>query len=367
MRGLARVNLILGKNNAGKTSLLEAVRLLVSGGTAPGSPAVEAVLIALERGEVLDQKETRHRDGWFVEADLSGLFYGRQHEPGAAFSISSGREGRTCRATISQPARDGKVDAFGSQLIPLHVGQAILPAEYSHPHPLGLLYRSVNTNPALSFIREVKGSNERTPNYGTEEYARVVNLSGHSLRTEAMATFWADGVHEGREDAVPEAMRIIDPRVRDVFFVQKDRLGLSPSEGVLLGMKGRKRRVPLGSAGDGVRRMLAISLALSYARRGYLLVDEIDTGLHHSVLAGMWKLVIAAARQNDVQVFATTHSKDCLEALAEAVETTEQGPLESPIEQPAVFQVDAGHPEALRFDASELRYALDTDLEIRGR
>ncbi len=49
---------------------------------------------------------------------------------------------------------------------------------------------------------------------------------------------------------------------------------------------------------------------------GCLFVDEIDTGLHYSVMAKMWHLLIETARRLDVQVFASTHSLDCLQALA---------------------------------------------------
>ena len=76
--------------------------------------------------------------------------------------------------------------------------------------------------------------------------------------------------------------------------------------------------VPLGSLGEGLRRMLGIALCLVTARDGLLLVDEIDTGLYYSVLPDMWKLVFEVARRLNVQVFATTHSWDCISAFSQA-------------------------------------------------
>ncbi len=52
---------------------------------------------------------------------------------------------------------------------------------------------------------------------------------------------------------------------------------------------------------------------------GYLLVDEPDTGLHWTALDGMWRLLLATARRLDVQIFATTHSYDCIHGLASAI------------------------------------------------
>jgi len=74
--------------------------------------------------------------------------------------------------------------------------------------------------------------------------------------------------------------------------------------------------IPIGSLGDGTWRLLGLALSLIHAKGGVLLVDEIDTGLHYSVMPSMWKLVLEAAKSLDVQVFATTHSRDCWEALA---------------------------------------------------
>jgi len=63
-------------------------------------------------------------------------------------------------------------------------------------------------------------------------------------------------------------------------------------------------------------RMLAMAIAISQCKGSVLLVDEIDTGLHYTVLPDMWRLIMESARDLDVQVFATTHSSDCIEALA---------------------------------------------------
>lgn len=57
--------------------------------------------------------------------------------------------------------------------------------------------------------------------------------------------------------------------------------------------------------------MLGLALAIVNARNGFLLVDEIDTGLHFSAMYDMWKLIWKTAKRLNVQVFATTHNSDC--------------------------------------------------------
>ncbi len=74
---------------------------------------------------------------------------------------------------------------------------------------------------------------------------------------------------------------------------------------------GVKSRIPIGSLGDGIWRMLGLILVLVRSQDGVVLIDEIDTGLHFTVLSNMWKLVYETAKRLNVQVFATTHSNDC--------------------------------------------------------
>ena len=75
-------------------------------------------------------------------------------------------------------------------------------------------------------------------------------------------------------------------------------------------------RVPLASMGDGIRRLLALSLSAIASGGGYLLVDEVDTGLHYSIMSRMWEILIETAVRLGTQVFATTHSQDCINSLA---------------------------------------------------
>jgi AAA15 family ATPase/GTPase len=76
--------------------------------------------------------------------------------------------------------------------------------------------------------------------------------------------------------------------------------------------------LPLRSFGDGLNRLFGISLALANCKDGVLLIDEIENGFHYSILPDVWKLIFKTAKDLNVQVFATTHSKDCIEAFTQA-------------------------------------------------
>jgi AAA15 family ATPase/GTPase len=81
--------------------------------------------------------------------------------------------------------------------------------------------------------------------------------------------------------------------------------------------------------GDGMVRLFNLALALVNSKGGILLVDEIENGLHYSIHEKLWELVFKTARDLDVQVFATTHSWDCIEAFQRAAceDTSSEGYL----------------------------------------
>ena len=123
-------------------------------------------------------------------------------------------------------------------------------------------------------------------------------VTAESLQAHEMAVLWDQVVVAGRESEVLEAMRILEEDLDSIYFLTGDttrRTGGSP--GIVLGFGPGAPRVPIGSYGDGMRRLLALSLALVHTGGGFLLIDEIDTGLHWTVMEEMWKLVVEGGRQ----------------------------------------------------------------------
>ncbi|MBM3459563.1 MAG: ATP-binding protein [Armatimonadetes bacterium] len=84
-------------------------------------------------------------------------------------------------------------------------------------------------------------------------------------------------------------------------------------------LAGHPRPVPLRSLGEGVSRLLGISLEMTQVQGGLLLIDEFENGLHHTIQAEVWSHLLAIARELDVQVVATTHSYDAVVAFQETI------------------------------------------------
>jgi hypothetical protein len=188
----------------------------------------------------------------------------------------------------------------------------------------------------------------------------TVVITPASLQTSLMAGMWERVLRLGGEREATVALQILQPDIDGIFFLPGDR-AMRGRGGVLVSLRGTKRRVPLGSLGEGMRRILALAVSLAQARKGFLLIDEIDTGLHWSVMARMWELTLRRADDLGVQVFATTHSLDCLRGLKAAVD--EHGELRKVVR---VHKVDTSLREAVTFTSDELAVAIDQEIEVRG-
>ena len=109
-----------------------------------------------------------------------------------------------------------------------------------------------------------------------------------------------------------------------------------------------------------MRRLLALSLSLMRTANGFLLIDEIDTGLHWTVMEEMWRLVVETARRSSIQVFATTHSYDCIRGLASLVESRPD--LAGDV---SVQKIERSLKKAVGFDAADVRAVVEQNVEVR--
>ena len=113
-----------------------------------------------------------------------------------------------------------------------------------------------------------------------------------------------------------EALRIIDPEISAVSMIGGE--GPRRTRTAIVHAQGIPRPVPLRSFGDGLNRLFGIVLSLVNAKGGLLLIDEFENGMHYTVQADAWRAIFSLARRLDIQVFATSHSWDSIEAFQKA-------------------------------------------------
>jgi len=113
--------------------------------------------------------------------------------------------------------------------------------------------------------------------------------------------------------------------------------------------------------GDGINRILTIILALVNCEKGYLLIDEFENGLHHTVQEQLWRVIFYLVEKLDIQVFATTHSWDCIEAY-ENVLNDEEIKTDGKLIR---LEHKNDKIRAVAYRKSQLKSATDFGIEVR--
>jgi len=67
--------------------------------------------------------------------------------------------------------------------------------------------------------------------------------------------------------------------------------------------------------GDGIRHVISIVTSLYSSANGQLFIDELDNGIHYSMLDELWTIILTLSEKLNIQVFTTTHSKECIESF----------------------------------------------------
>jgi AAA15 family ATPase/GTPase len=123
---------------------------------------------------------------------------------------------------------------------------------------------------------------------------------------------------------------------------------------------GRKNLIPINLMGDGINRLLAIILAIYERKDGYILIDEIENGFHHEALSTLWKAVFEASEILNVQIFATTHSW-------ENIIKFNQVSLESGYHDTMLYRIEHknDHNKAISYEQDVLTQTIQSNWELR--
>ena len=363
VKKLGRVNLIVGKNNSGKSSVLEALRIYAGN-------ANKALLEKIAQGH--DEKcylDDPGQEGGVNTLPYEDLFTGRKFPIGESpFVIgeidneesllkvnhvylidkeysNTDENGQTATITrqvsVTQLPKEGYVQVVGDGLLVFRKGNAVL-IDFNKIHS--------------SFTRFVQD--------GSLIPSRFIPTQ--LIAMDDLAKEWDAIALTEAEDTVKEAMRIILPEFESLIFVSDvSYAGKGMRRIAKVKMKGLSYPVPLNSLGDGMVRILQLVLNIFPAKGGFLLIDEFENGLHYSVQEKVWQLVIELAEKLDIQVFATTHSWDCIESFSKVA-------FDNRATEGVLFRVgqsvrtsDKGRVIATVFDEQQLYNITQADVEVR--
>ena len=346
---LSQINLIAGKNNVGKSTLLEAIAIYTN-------PS-QIIEILEERGEFYSLRDKNEIEIITQNTNtFSSLFTDRNEEVSENNVIEISDKENTLSIHFS----------YYREITEENNGETIQKTEPVNPNTdiiLEDIQKAIIINKQNTynfFIRLNRNLNILPIRFKTNGNSNtIIRLSTKLLNNIQIAQLFDKITLTEKEDNVIEALQIIEENIERLVFIgenpYRDRVPI-------VKLRGNNKRFPLKSMGDGINHILTIILALVNCENGYLLIDEIDNGLHYSVQENLWRVIFDLAKKLNIQVFATTHSNDCINSFTEVLKEENNASIGGFYR---MQKRKSGRIELVEYNAEELISVSEHNIEIR--
>ena len=327
IEGFRGLNVFVGANNAGKTSILEAIFML-SGMSNPWMPT---------RINSLHNSSLGTIDG--VRFLFHNLDFSNKPLLKAAF-------GGGIRRLTFEPVTDDGEGALSRVSSSSHYEIKRLRLNFGVDEGDDYPYRSE------LFLNDAdKLESSVDPNYA--EKINCLFLSADKNDANALANF-ATLIRRNTKQVVVDALRDFDPSIEAIEALP---------DGLYIKISGIGELLPVGMAGDGARRMINIVSSIANEDNKIVLIDEFDNGLHYSAHKKMWGAIMKFIMEHEVQLFVTSHNIDCLQGLNKVIEECEDFRELANVYDIAKTKVN-GY-QAYKYSYAELKEAIEKEIEIR--
>ncbi len=384
---LGDVNLIIGKNNCGKSSLLEALRIYATRGNprvlmeiAANHDESAAVITALDASDSEDNA-LPFADFFygrkFPEQEKMGEIYIGNQVESSCVAIDHIWRKTTKEILATPPTVEQPVMQYGP-IMKKDLAAETLSVEQ------GLMV-SVDNSRHIGFIPLIETRDMTTHQQNTEFWRRFAKempcsfVPTQFVSMDDLAKLWDRVVATQDEAEMNAALTIIEENFQQLSFVKPvvnpnrsgptndfDNFKVQPRSDriAVVKLKTSPRRLPLGSMGDGMIRTLQYVLAVFRAKNGILLIDEFENGLHWRVQEKIWQMLFKLARDLNIQIFATTHSEDTIKSFSTVAQSADiEGVLIKLVRKPTPD--NNGKVTAVIYEKEVLNTAVLTETEIR--
>lgn len=357
---LQSINLLVGKNNVGKSTVLEAAFLL----SGVGRPEV-LLSLGYARGQVFQGNDETWR-ALFMEMDpaISIEIDGQANRKRRHLKI----EGLPPEGWQANPA--GASNSGQNQLRSGTVGIAVpisavamgsittLPDDFAIGK-LQITQLATDGREIKTVIMRDSASGSMTvlpPPGLPAEILPCVLIPGGAWPTHLELVMEISSLAEKKgEESLIESLKFVDPRISRIEVLSK---GTLPTIHLDVGLK---KLLPLAVAGAGTVRLFTIATKLVVVRDGLLLIDEVDNGLHHTVMDKLWDFLAVQAKRLNVQVIVTTHNDEMIQSAARCLRVRGM-PM-------GLFRVDVaddGKHRVTSYDAEAIESVLESNFEVRS-
>lgn len=320
--GFKQINLFFGKNNCGKSSLLEAI-FLVCGQSNP--------LLPLNINGFRDYRKIQKKD---ILLD----FYKLNTETSIQISLYNEETRNLTISFFEQFSPDVKLDENDKSVSSTPNDQ--------YGHILHYTYAGQDMVSKITF--ESSGPNivqNIDPRY--KEHLKCRYL-GPKFDFYTSIQGLDNIIKNKAENVILDALKVIEADIKDFRY----------SDGDILVDIGLEQRIPINVLGDGVRKIVSLLTSVYECRNGVLLIDEISNGFHYSVMGNLWKVLVKACQDNNVQLFATTHDLDSIKGVAEYLDNDSVSAFH-------LEKQDGDELKAYFFSKTDLEYMLRQRIEMR--
>ncbi len=341
INSLARINLIAGKNSVGKTAALEAIFLLM------GAENLELILrISQFRGITELKGDVRS----ILELLWAPLFF--QLEVNRKIRIRAGlSEGKEHQVELALAAPSSRtLDLNGNSEL-----GALLRSNLSAGQVLKQIFSSPQGSKQFE-MKFIDGNLRIEPAPSSPPFPGYFLSARRAPTQEDASDLFGRLIKSKLADELDlvEVLKIVEGRLI--------RLDVIPSAGssMIYGDIGLEQMLPISLMGDGMIRLIGILLRIANASGGLVLIDEIENGLHYSILQNLWQVIGKAAKTFNTQVIATTHSYECIQEAHKAFS-------ESGDDEFLLHRLDRINDriEAVTYDNEALEAAIKAGFEVR--
>lgn len=297
---LKAINLISGKNNTGKTSILEAIFMFYD------RQSAEITIKQLAWRGI-------HNISLSPQMMWHHLFH--KYEPNKKIEIEINDSGHIEKAVIASTFTNSfefnekiknepnSPSSLQSNNAPL----ASLVTEYfSDKKPIGTTTLVTNSQNLQLKVKNL------TPPRRQVVIIHSTTKNNSAFDCERYSTLDI----ESRNSEVLELVQIIEPRIRSLS------VAMHGETSYLYAQTDLDRKIPLYLMGEGTAKFVSIILTILTSQNAVICIDEIENGIHYSMFKKMWEIINTCCKKYNCQIFATTHSYDCLRGLSDyAVES----------------------------------------------
>ncbi len=160
-----------------------------------------------------------------------------------------------------------------------------------------------------------------------------------------------------------ESLKIIIPDIDEIQLSSPD-----PNEFgyLVVSQTNLNATIPLALFGDGVLKLFRILIEILINRGKRLMIDEIDTGIHFSRFKDFWKTILKAAKENDVQLFMTTHNEECIRYFVEVLSDSEMKSYQSEARSISLVELPDKSVKAYTYPFDHLEANITMGNDVRG-